>query len=246
MSNWVLHERERLDDLVRDGMKIIQREDQFCFSLDSILLAHYVTIRAKDRIVDLGTGTGVISLIMSALGAKDITALEINPVMAALAKRNVEGNHKEDVIHVMECDYTKAGEYFPSGSFNTVVVNPPYREVGSGEASPVPGKAMACHELGASLSDVFKASQYLLKYGGRMTMVHRADRLADLIAIGREYHMEPKRMRFVYARTHHPASRVLIEWRYGGHPEVEIDPPLFIHNPDGSYTKEVLDIYGKE
>jgi tRNA1Val (adenine37-N6)-methyltransferase len=246
MNDWKLNDGERLDDLVRDGMKIIQRPDQFCFSLDSILLAHYVHIRPKDRIVDLGTGTGVVSLIMSSLGARHITALEINPVMVDLARRNVLGNHREDIIQVIECDYNKASELFPSGYFQSVVVNPPYREVGSGKASPIPGKALACHELGASLRDVFKASQYLLAYGGRLTMVHRADRLGDLIGIGREFHMEAKRLRFIYARVGHNASRVLIEWRYGGHPEAAIDPPLLIHNPDGSYTKEILDIYGKE
>ena len=99
---WQLREGERLDDLVRDGMKIIQRTDQFCFSMDSVLLAHYVNIRTKDRIVDLGTGTGVIALLLSALGARHITALEINPVMAELAKRNVEGNHREDYIQVIQ------------------------------------------------------------------------------------------------------------------------------------------------
>ena len=97
-NKWELHEKERIDDLVRDGMRIIQRTDQFCFSLDSILLAHYVQIKAKERIVDLGTGTGVISLLLSALGAKDITALEINPIMVELAKRNVIANGKRPVV----------------------------------------------------------------------------------------------------------------------------------------------------
>ena len=101
-NKWELHEKERIDDLVRDGMRIIQRTDQFCFSLDSILLAHYVQIKAKERIVDLGTGTGVISLLLSALGAKDITALEINPIMVELAKRNVIANGKQHIIKVVE------------------------------------------------------------------------------------------------------------------------------------------------
>ena len=165
--------------------------------------------------------------------------------MAELAKRNVEGNHREDYIQVIHCDYTKANALFPSGYFQSVVVNPPYREVGTGNTNSEPGKALACHELGASLRDVFQAAQYLLAYGGRLTMVHRADRLGDLIAIGREYHMEVKRLRLVHARPGHTASRVLLEWRYGGHPEVTVDPPLFLHNPDGSYTEEVLAIYGK-
>lgn len=107
MSNWILKENERLDDLIRDGMKIIQRTDGFCFSIDSVLLAHYVSIKNKDKIADLGTGTGIIPLLLSALGAKDIAAFEINPVMADIAKRNVSGNKKNDIIKVLECDYKK-------------------------------------------------------------------------------------------------------------------------------------------
>lgn len=244
-NKWELHEKERIDDLVRDDMRIIQRTDQFCFSLDSILLAHYVQIKAKERIVDLGTGTGVISLLLSALGAKDITALEINPIMVELAKRNVIANGKQHIIKVVECDYTKARELYPTGAFQSVVVNPPYREIGTGNTNSEPGKALACHEVGTSLSEVFHSAQYLLSYGGRLTMVHRADRLGDLIAIGREYYMEIKRIRPIYARVGHPACRILLEWKYGGHPEVIMEPPLFLHKEDGSYTDEILAIYGK-
>ena len=245
MTEWKLQDGERLDDLVRDGMKLIQRPDQFCFSVDSVLLAHYVTPKAKDRIADLGTGTGVIALLVSALGGRDITAFEVNPVMADLARRNVEGNQKEECIHVVECDYRKVNELFPSGSFSLILVNPPYRSVGTGKMSVCDGVATASYEVNATLEDVFKSAQYLLKYGGRMAMVHRADRVADLISIGRKYHMEPKRMRFIYARKGHTAVRVLMEWRYGGHPELTVEPPLLLHNTDGSYTDEVLAIYGK-
>lgn len=245
MNDWILHEGERLDDLVRDGMKVIQRPDQFCFSLDSVLLAHYVTVQKKDKIVDLGTGTGVISLLLSSLGANDITALEINPVMSELAERNVKGNHKEEYIKVVECDYRDVSKIYPSGAFTSVVVNPPYRGVGTGRVSCYQGVASASYEFNANLDDIFHVAQYLLKYGGRLTMVHRADRLADLIALGRMYRLEPKRARFVYARAGHSAVRVLMEWRYGGRPELTVEPPLLIHNEDGSYTEEVLAIYGK-
>jgi len=235
-----------LDNLVRDDMKIIQRTDQFCFSVDSVLLAHYPVIKPKDRIIDLGTGTGVISLLASALGGQDITAIEVNPVMADLARRNVMGNDKEKIIHVLEADYREARKYFPSGYFSLIFVNPPYREVGSGRMSENHGIASASYELNATLDEVFKTAQYLLKYGGRMAMVHRADRLADLISLGRKYGMEPKRMRLIYARKGHNAVRVLLEWKYGGHAELSVEPPLLLHNKDGSYTDEVMAIYGKE
>ncbi|WP_296954041.1 tRNA1(Val) (adenine(37)-N6)-methyltransferase [uncultured Dialister sp.] len=246
MIDWKLKKGERLDNLVRDDMKIIQRTDQFCFSVDSVLLAHYPVIKPKDRIIDLGTGTGVISLLASALGGQDITAIEVNPVMADLARRNVMGNDKEKIIHVLEADYREARKYFPSGYFSLIFVNPPYREVGSGRMSENHGIASASYELNATLDEVFKTAQYLLKYGGRMAMVHRADRLADLISLGRKYGMEPKRMRLIYARKGHNAVRVLLEWKYGGHAELSVEPPLLLHNKDGSYTDEVMAIYGKE
>ena len=238
-------EGERLDDLLLDGMKVIQRSDQFCFSLDSVLLAHYVDIKKKDVVADLGTGTGVISLLLSALGVKEIVAFEVNPVMADLAHRNVIGNHKEDVIQVVNGDYREMKKTFPSGSFSSVVVNPPYREVGTGRMSPHAGVATAGYEIHATLKDVFETAQYLLKYGGRLTMVHRADRLADLITLGRMYHMEAKRLRLIYTHEGRRAVRLLMEWRYGGHAELTVDSPLFIHEADGSYTKEVMEIYGK-
>ena len=171
MNNWVLNEGERLDDLVRGDMKIIQRPDQFCFSLDSILAAHYVSIRKKDRIADLGTGTGVIALLLSALGGEDITAFEINPVMADLARRNVNGNNKSDCIKVVEYDYRNVKKIYPTGSFNSVVVNPPYREIGTGRMNHCEGVASASYELNVTLEDIFHTAQYLLKYGGRLTMI---------------------------------------------------------------------------
>ena len=225
MNNWVLNEGERLDDLVRGDMKIIQRPDQFCFSLDSILAAHYVSIRKKDRIADLGTGTGVIALLLSTLGGEDITAFEINPVMADLARRNVNGNNKSDCIKVVECDY---------------------REIGTGRMNHCEGVASASYELNVTLEDIFHTAQYLLKYGGRLTMIHRADRLVDLITLGRRYKMEAKRIRPVYARIGASAVRVLLEFRYGGHTELILEPPLLIHNTDGSYTQEIMEIYGKK
>ena len=246
MTDWNIKEGERLDDLVRDGMKIIQRPDQFCFSIDSVLLAHYPAIKAKDKIADLGTGTGVISLLLSSLGGGNIAAFEVNPVMADLARRNVEGNHRESSIRVIPADYRESRKYFPSGAFSLVVANPPYREVGSGKMSENRGVASASYEVNATLEEVFRTSRYLLKYGGRLAMVHRADRTADLIAVGRKYGMEPKRMRFIYARKGHTAVRVLMEWKYGGHAELAVEPPLLLHNADGSYTEEVLAIYGKE
>ncbi len=240
-----LREGERLDDLVRDGMRLIQRPDQFCFSLDSVLLAHFVRVRRKDRIVDLGTGTAVIPLLLTAFGAEDVVGIEKNPVMAELAERNIKGNRKEGKIRIVCGDYCEAPSLFPTGAFTSAVVNPPYREVGRGALNEKAGVASACHELTASLPDVFRAAAYLLAFGGRLTMVHRADRVGDLLAEGRAVRMEAKRLRFVYSHEGEEAVRVLCEWKYGGHPGVIVEPPLIVHEKDGSYTEEVRAIYGK-
>lgn len=244
--DFILKEGERLDDLVRDGMKIIQRPDQFCFSIDSVLLAHFVKIRRGDRIADLGTGTAVIPLLLTAFGAENVTGIEMNPVTADMAARSVSGNHREDRIRITEGDYTRPETLFPSGAFTSVVVNPPYRAAGTGRLSGKAGVVAACHELTASLDDVFRAAQYLLCYGGRLAMVHRADRLCDLIACGRAHRMEAKRLRFVYSHEGEEASRLLCEWKYGGRADVKIGPPLIVHEKDGRYTEEILRIYGKK
>lgn len=245
MNDWKLNPGERLDDLVRNGLKLIQRPDQFCFSMDSVLLAHFTFIRPIDRYADLGTGTGVIAILMAAMGARDITGFEINPIQADLARRNVAGNHLEKWIRIVETDYRDPRKLFPMGYFSSIVCNPPYRALGTGEMNSSEGIALGSYEINATLKDVFHTTHYLLKYGGRLTMVHRADRLADIIAIGREFNMEPKKMRFVYARQEKTASRVLIEFKYGGHPELTVEPPLVLHNKNGSYTDEVRRIYGK-
>lgn len=237
---------ERLDDLVRDGMRILQRPDQFCFSIDSVLLAHFARVRRKDRVVDLGTGTGVIPLLMTAFGAEQVTAVEKNPVMADLARRNAEGNGKSHLIHVVEGDYCKPALLFPSGAFTVAVVNPPYREVGTGTINEKSGVAAACHELTATLEDVFRAVQYILAFGGKLYMVHRADRFCDLAAYGRQHGLEMKRARFIQSHEGERAVRVLAEWKYGGHPGLAVEPPLIVHTADGSYTEEVMRIYGKE
>lgn len=246
MNEWKLNPGERLDDLVRNGLKLIQRPDQFCFSMDSVLLAHFTLIRPIDRYADLGTGTGVIAILMAAMGARDITGFEINPIQADLARRNVTGNHLDKFIRIVEGDYRKARNTIPSGYFTSIVCNPPYRAVGTGEMNAKEGIASGSYEINATLNDVFHTTQYLLKYGGRFTMVHRADRLADIISIGRKYKMEPKKMRFVYARKGYTASRVLIEFKHGGHSELITEPPLVLHKKNGTYTDEVLRIYGKE
>lgn len=246
MNNWHLREGERLDDLMRDGMRLIQRPDQFCFSVDSVLLAHFVSVRKKDRIAELGTGTGVISLLLSSFGADCITAVEKNPVMADLAERNVEGNGRQDRIRVIQLDYRHMEGRLPRSHFTSVVVNPPFRMKGTGQINSLPGVAQACHEMTATLSDVFQAARYLLNEGGRLTMIHRADRLAEVFAEAAACGMEPKRLCCVHSRAGEEAGRILAEFRVGGHRGLRLEAPVFVHEKDGSYTHNMARIYGKE
>lgn len=171
---------ERLDDLILDGMKVIQRDDQFCFSIDTVLLAHFGAV-PHGPALDLGTGTAAIPLILTARGARDLTGIELNPVMADIAGRNVALNGRDDRIRIVEGDYRRIREWAPSGAFAAVYANPPYREKSRGAYSDVDGIRRACHEETASLDDVLDAAKYALKYHGRFRMVHITERLTDIL-----------------------------------------------------------------
>ncbi len=177
--------QERLDDLLCSGRHIIQNKEQFCFSIDAVLLARYPRYRKSWRVFDLGTGTGVMPLLI-ADEVKEIHALEINPVMAELAQRNVQLNGLEDKIHVQQGDYRRIRELYPAESFDCVIANPPYRPLQQGTVSALEGVASARHEVTATLEDVVKAARYLLKFHGKFAMVHLPERLGEREA-GRNY-----------------------------------------------------------
>lgn len=234
---------ERLDTLVRDGMKLIQREDQFRFSLDTVLLANFGSV-PHSPVLDLGTGTGAIPLILTARGVRAVTALELNPIMADIAARNVILNHKEESIRIKHGDYRQPGKWLKSGSFAAVYANPPYREKQRGAYSTVPGIRRARHEETATLAEVLAAASFALKYGGYFRMVHIVERLADIFAVMRYYKIEPKRLLCIHGRLHKQGKICIIEGIRGGNPGLEVLPPLMVHNQDGSYSKTVLQYYG--
>lgn len=239
-----LKPHERLDDLVLDGMKLIQRDDQFCFSLDTVLLAHWGAVPAGPAL-DLGTGTAAIPLILSARGSRSVTAIELNPVMADIARRNVALNGRDGTIRILEGDYRKLREWARSGEFTAVYANPPYRERGRGGESSLDGVRRACHEETATLDDVLSAAAYALKYHGRFRMVHIAERLTDVLEAMRRHGIEPKALRLIHGRPHKPAKLFLVEGVRGGRAGMDVLAPLIVHNQDGSYTKDILSMYGK-
>lgn len=241
-----LNPYERVDDLMRCGRRIIQDTREFCFSMDAVLLAHFPRIKRTDSVLELGTGTGVIPLII-ADEAKRIEAIELNPVMAALARKNVCLNSLEERIGITEGDFREIENYYPRGSFDLVLANPPYRPVNQGRASSLAGKARARHEFTATLKDVVRAAGYALRFRGTFAMVHLPERLGEIIVAMHEHRLEVKRLRMVQSQTGRAPKLMLIEAVAGAVPGgLKVMPPLIVRDEDGSYTKEILEIYGEQ
>lgn len=236
---------ERLDDLIINDMKIFQHKNQFCFSLDAVLLAHFALLKAKAKCVDLGTGTGVISLLLAHRGAAKIDAVELNPIMADLAVRSVEYNDLEETISVHHADFRQVKELLPQGAFDLVVSNPPYRQVAHGDINELEGLAMARHELTANLSDVVTAAKHLLKYRGRLAIVHLPERLAEIVVEMSRSGIEPKRLQLVCPRIGKKPNMVLVEGAVGARPGLIVEKPLVVYREDGSYTEDILKYYQK-
>lgn len=240
------HDSETLEDLMCKGLKIIQDKKAYRFAIDSVLLANFVKAKPKDRIIDLGTGSGVIALLLSAkTQAREIVGLELEHEAAERAKRSVEMNGLKERVVIVEGDLKNATQIFGRESFNVVVSNPPYMRVEEGKISPDAALAMARHELAATLSDVVKAATGLLSFGGRFFMVYRTLRLADALWEMKNEALEPKIIRFIHPKAGDAPNLFLIMAKKGGGPGVKILPPLVVYNDDGNYTDEILNIYGK-
>lgn len=240
-----LSPEERLDDLMVRDRHLIQNRQEFCFSMDAVLLAHFPQWRGRERVLELGTGTGVIPLLI-ADEVKCITALELSPTMARLAARNVELNDLAEKIQVLEGDYRAIDTLVPRESFDYVLANPPYRPVGRGKASTLSGVARARHEVTATLADVCRAARFALRFGGTFGLIHIPERLAEIFACLQSYQLQPKRLRLVADRAGAKPRLVLIEARQGGRPGLEVLPTLLVREATGKYTQELLAIYGME
>lgn len=239
-----LREHERLDDLMKSGRKIIQNTQEFCFSLDAVLLAHFPRLYPRQKVLELGTGTGVIPLLI-ADEAAHVEAIELSPVMAELASRNVYMNELEQKISVREGDYRAIRDLYPAESFDVVLANPPYRPVAHGQVNKMSGVARARHEFTATLEDVVKAARYALRFGGHFAMVHLPERLGEILVALHEHQMEAKRLCMVQPKADKAPNMMLIEAIVGASPGgLKVMPPLIVHEEDGSYTREILAIYG--
>lgn len=240
----ILNEGERIDDLMKSGRKIIQSANEFCFSMDSVLLAHFPKFKRKYKVLDLGTGTGVIPLLIADEVAK-VEAIELNSTMADIARRNVELNDLNEKIFVTEGDYRSIKKYFKSESFDLVLANPPYRSIGSGAVNEISGVTTARHEFTATLDDVVTAARFALKYHGLFCMIHICERLCEIVETLHRHQFEMKRLRLIQPKFLKSPNLMLIESMVGGAPgALKIDPPLIVHNDDGSYSDEIISIYG--
>ena len=238
-----LHDGERLDDLMRSGRVIIQNENEFCFSMDAVLIAHFPRLKKFFRVIDLGTGNGVIPLLI-ADEVKEICAVELNSRAADLARRNVELNGLHEKIFVMEGDYRRHREIFKAESFDVAIANPPYTPIKNGEPNKISGIARARHEFTATLEDVVTAARFVLKFRGIFCMIHLASRLCEIVDALHRHQMEMKRLRTIQPKVGRDANLIMIEAVVGGRAgNLQILPPLVVHNEDGSYTEEIHRIY---
>lgn len=235
---------ERVDDLQFMNLRIIQSPDAFRFGMDSVLLADFARPRQGDRAADLGTGTGILPLLLYGR-EPSITcdAVEIQPDAADRARRSVALNGLDGRIAVYHGDLREIKALLPHAAYTLAVCNPPYSAADASLPSPSPALRTARQEGDCTLEDVAAAAQWLLKYHGRLCLMLPVCRLTDALPILRRHHLEIKRLRFVHARTDRPARLALIEALLDARPGLAVDPPLVTHNPDGTESDEVRRIY---
>ncbi len=247
MTDVLLKENERIDDLEINGFRIIQNPFCFCFGMDAVLLANFANISSKADVLDLGTGTGIIPLLLAAKSkGKSWTGLEIQPEMVDMAERSVKLNSVEDKCRIVEGDLKNIKELFKPGQFGAVTSNPPYMKESSGLKNMKDTVVIARHEVCATLEDVVQAASYLLKTSGTFTMVHRPTRLPEIMELMVKYRLEPKRMQLVQPRADKEPNLVLIEAVKEAGRECRMLPTLNVYDEDGNYTEELLRYYGKE
>ena len=245
MNNVTCGEDERIDDLQRNGYRIIQKKKGFCFGMDAVLLSGFAQVKEGEVAVDLGTGTGIIPILLEAkTKGKHFTGLEIQEEVAEMAGRSVRLNQLENRVDIVRGDIKEASRLFGKASFDVVTSNPPYMNDNHGLKNPELPKAIARHEVFCTLDDVCREASLLLKSGGRFYMVHRPHRLAEIITALKTYKLEPKRMKLVHPFVDKEANMVLIEAVRGGRSMMKVEAPIIVYREPSVYTQEIYDVYG--
>ncbi|MCR4655484.1 MAG: tRNA1(Val) (adenine(37)-N6)-methyltransferase [Lachnospiraceae bacterium] len=242
----VLNEGERLDDLQINGLHIIQNKDRFCFGIDAVLLSGYAVVKKGETVLDIGTGTGVIPILLTAkTEGAHFTGIEIQKDSAELAKRNAALNGLSGIVDIICGDIRDCRDILPSNSVNVITSNPPYMINRHGLTGESFEKAAARHEILCTFEDIARESKRILKEKGRIYLIHRPFRLADVFESLKKYSLEPKRLRMVQPYIDKEPSMVLIEAVKGGRPGLKVEKPLVIYKELNVYTQEVYEIYGK-
>lgn len=247
-----LNENERIDDLEIKGMKIIQNKNGFCFGIDSVLLSDFAKeIKNGAKCVDLGTGTGILGILLCAkTNLSQIIGIEIQEEVAEMANRSIILNNLENKFKIININLKEIKNnkinYLEKNSFDYIITNPPYKKLNTGKINENEKKLISRHEITANLDDFIEVANYLLKDKGTIFMVHRPERLADIIEKMRKEKIEPKEIKFVYPKVNEKPNLILIKGVKNAKPFLKINKPLYIYNEDGSYTDEILKIYNKK
>ena len=243
-----IKENERIDDLEIDNLKIIQKKDGFCFGIDSVLLSDFSkNIKKNSEVLDLGTGTGILGfLLLAKSNVKKVIGIEVQKEIADMANRSINLNKLQDKFEIVNANIKDLDKILPIDHYDAIISNPPYKQTNSGKINENLTKLISRHEIEANLQDFIRVSFKMLKDKGSLFMVHRAERLVDILSEMRLNKMEPKRIRFVYSNYESESKLVLIEAVKNGKPFLKTEKPLYIYNSDGLCTNDVLKIYNKE
>lgn len=243
----ILKENERIDDLQYKGLKIIQNTKGFCFGIDSVILSDFAkSIKKESKVVDLGTGTGIIGLLLcKKTELKEIVGIEIQEEVAKMATRSIKLNNLEDKFAILNMDINKIfdNKSLEKNQFDVIVMNPPYKEIGTGKINDIDNKIISRHEIKATLSDFLRIASNLLKDKGEIYMVHKPERMPDIIQKMRENKIEPKEIKVVYPNKNADASLILIKGIKGANKFFKILEPLYIYEENGEYTAQIKEIY---
>lgn len=238
-----LLEHERLDYLMKEHLRIIQNDEVFSFSTDALLLGHFTEVRKNDSIMDLCSGNGVVPLLLSYKTKRQIDGIEIQHLLIDMANRSIAFNQLTAQIQMYEMDLKAVRTQFKPSQYSLVTCNPPYFKSNQLHQHQKNAHKIARHEIMCSLEDCCIAARHLLKQGGRLVMVHRAERLMDVLSNMRDSGIEPKKLYFVYSKKEKDAQTIVVEGRKGGNQGLTIQPPFYIYNEDGTYTSEMREVY---
>lgn len=246
--NILLEENERIDNLEYKDLKIVQNKKGFCFGIDSVLLSDFAKeIKEDSEVLDLGTGTGIISILLCGkTKLKHITGIEIQEEVYKMAQKSIEINNLQERFSIINEDIKELSKIFPANSFDAIVTNPPYKKENTGLKSEQEVQLISRHEVLCNLEDIAKNSSKLLKNNCSIYMVHRPDRLADIIQTFKKYKLEPKNIRFIYPKIEKEPNLILIKATKGAKEFLKVEKPLIVYNEDGTYTDEILRIYNKK